>query len=353
MSEKEIQIIIKEYLKEVKSKLPEWLKDKKEHKEILAELEEHICSKAEELSGMGQPTLESVQTAISHMGTPESIAKEYKRRGTPKVYITKEMWPLYLRVLGIVFGVIIGLSILIQVINLIFGNVDIGEFFGGIFQGIQVGCLFTFAIITIIFVALSMEGYFPEDFKSKKEREKERQQLEIAREKGIPISEVMKRPVKPYIKPVGEIIGGLIAIIVGIFLILQPIPAIFNTSLINAEFLLYLQFAGLFILTDGILDLSRGLIGNRQMFAHQVIHGIMIVVKLASISVVILMMNRPEIFPILVVNEPGDALINIGIAPEFYALFRGIAGLIIAIVALTTIEDFYRIYKAEKYKNLE
>ncbi|UCC20175.1 MAG: hypothetical protein JSV62_02510, partial [Promethearchaeota archaeon] len=115
MSEKEMQNIIKEYLKEVKSKLPEWLKDKKEHKEILAELEEHIWSKAEELSGMGQPTLESVQTAISHMGTPESIAKEYKRRGTPKVYITKEMWPLYLRVLGIVFGVIIGLSILIQV----------------------------------------------------------------------------------------------------------------------------------------------------------------------------------------------------------------------------------------------
>ena len=348
MSEKEMANIIKEYLKEVKSKLPEWLKDKKEHKEILAELEEHIWSKTEELSGMGQPTLESVQTAISHMGTPESIAKEYKRRGTPKVYITKEMWPLYLRVLGVVFAVIIGLSILIQVINLIFGNVDIGEFFGGIFQGIQVGCFTTFAIITIIFVVLSMEGYFPEDFKSKKVREKERQQLEIAREKGIPISEVTKKSVKPYIKPVGEIIGGAIGIVAGVLFIAQPIPVII--SLIDPEFLLYLQFAGLFMLTEGILDLSRGLIGNRQMIAHQVIHGILIAVKLASISVVILMMNRPEIFPILVVNQPGDALINIGIAPEFYALFRGIAGLIIAIVALTTIEDFYRIYKAERYK---
>ena len=343
--------MIKEYLKEVKSKLPEWLKDKKEHKEILAELEEHIRSKAEELSGMEQPTLESVQTAISHMGTPESIAKEYKRRGTPKVYITKEMWPVYLKVLGIVFAVIIGLSILIQVINFIFGNVDIGELFGGIFQGIQVGCLSTFAIITIVFVALSMEGYFPEDFKSKKVREKERQQIEIAKEKGIPISEIKKRPVKPYIKPVGEIIGGAIATVVGVLFIAQPIPAI--TSLIDSEFLLYLQFAGLFILTEGILDLSRGLIGNRQIIAHQVIHGITIAVKLASISVVILMMNRPEIFPILVVNEPGDALINIGIAPEFYALFRGIAALIIAVIALSTIEDFYKIYKAERYKNLE
>ena len=349
MSEKDMQNVIKEYLKEVKSKLPEWLKDKKEHKEILAELEEHIWSKAEELSGMGQPTIQSIQMAITHMGKPESIAREYKRRGTPKVYITKEMWPAYLKVLGIVFVVIIGISIVSQVIDFVFGNVNVGEFIGNIITGIQIGCLSTFAVITIIFVALSMEGYFPEDFKSKKIREEEKQQLEIAREKGIPISEIKKKPLKPYIKPVGEIIGGFIAIIGGIFLIILPIPAI--TNLVDPEFLLYLQFAGVFILIEGILDLNRGLIGNRQMLTHQIIHGITIAVKLASISVVILMMNRPEIFPILLVNEPTEALINIGIAPEYYAHFRGIAALIIALVALSTIEDFYRIYKAERYKS--
>jgi len=350
MSEKRMQNIIKEYLKNVKAKLPEWLKIKEEHKEILAELEEHIWSKAEELSETSQPTLGSVQLAITHMGTPESIAKEYKRRGTPKVYISEELWPNYLRVLGIVFAIVVGISIVSQVIDLIFGNVDFWEFLWNIIQGVQIGFLVSFAILTIVFVALSLEGYFPEDFKSKKIREKERQQLEKAQKEGIPISEITKRPVKPYIKPIGEIIGGVFGIIFGIFIILQPIPAIFNSSLINPEFLLFLQFAGLFILTEGILDLSRGLIGNRQMIAHQVIHVIIIGVKLASISVVILMMNRPEIFPILIVSEPGDALINIGIAPKYYALFRGIAGLIIAIVALSTIEDFYRIYKAERYK---
>jgi len=351
MSEKEINNLIKEYLKKVKSKLPEWLKDKKEHKEILAELEEHIRSKAEELSETGQPTIGNVQMAISHMGSPQSIAKEYKRRGTPKVYITQELWPNYLKVLGIVFAVVIGISLVSQIVDFIFGNVDFWQLFGNIIQGIQIGCLSTFAIITIIFVALSMEGYFPEDFKSKKIREKEKQQLELAREQGIPISEIKKRPVKPYIKPIGVIIGGVIAIIVGIFFIVLPIPAV--TSLIDPEFLLYLQFAGLFILVEGILDLSRGLIGNRQFFTHQIIHGITIGVKLASISVVILMMLRPEIFPILLVNEPGDPLINIGIATEYYAIFRGIAGVIIAVIVLTTIEDFYRIYKAEKYKFLK
>ncbi len=351
MNEKEMANLIKVYLKEVKSKLPEWLKDKKEHKEILAELEEHIWSKAEELSGTGQPTIETVQMAISHMGSPQSIAKEYKRRGTPKVYITKELWPYYLKVLGFVFFVIIGITLVAQIVDLIFGNVDISQLFGNIIQGIQIGCLSTFAIITIIFVALSMEGYFPEDFKSKKIREKEKQQVELAREQGIPISEIKKRPVKTYIKPVGVIIGGAIAIMVGIFFIVQPIPAI--TSLIEPEFLLYLQFAGLFILVEGILDLSRGLIGNRQYFAHQIIHGITIGVKLASISVISLMMLRPEIFPILIVNEPGDILTNIGLAPEFYDIFRGIAGVIILVIVLTTIEDFYRIYKAEKYKFLK
>jgi hypothetical protein len=348
MSEKEMSNLIKEYLKEVKSKLPEWLKDKKEHKEILAELEEHIWSKAGELSETGQPTSETVRKAITHMGTPSSIAKEYKRRGTPKFYITEEMWPVFIKVLVIVFSVIIGISIITQVVNFIFGNVDFGELVGGIISGIQIGCLSAFAIITIIFVVLSMEGYFPEDFKSKKEREKYRQELERARKEGIPISEIKKRPIKPFIKPVGEIIGGAIVIMIGIFFIAQPIPAV--TSIIDPEFLLYLRFAGMFILIEGILDLSRGLIGNRQMFAQQIIHGLTIGIKLASISVVILMMNRPEIFPILVVNEPGDPLVNIGIAPEFYGIFRGIAGLIIALVALSTIEDFYKIYKAEKYK---
>ena len=163
----------------------------------MAELEEHIWSKAEELSGMGQPTIQSVQIAITHMGTPESIAKEYKRRGTPKVYITEELWPSYLRVLGIVFAVIFVIALISQVIDFVFGNVGILELLGNIFQGIQIGFLFAFVIISVIFVALSMEGYFPEDFKSKKIRDEEKQRIEIAREKGIPISEIKKKPLKP------------------------------------------------------------------------------------------------------------------------------------------------------------
>jgi len=337
MSEKEMNYKIKEYLKEVKNKLPEWLKDKKEHKEILAELEDHIWSKAEELSQTGQPTLDSVQIAIDHMGTPESIAKEYKRRGTPKVYITEELWPYYKKVISGVFSLIILITVIVQIVNLIFGNLE--TIWDGI-MGIQIGLLIAFAVITIVFVALSMEGYFPEDFMSKKELEKREKEPGRAVEK--------EKSLKPFIKPLGEIIGGSLGLIFGVFLIVQPLPFIF--SIMDIEFRLFLQFAGIFIIAEGVLDIIRGLIGYRQPLAHQVIHAITVGVKLASISVVILMMNRPDIFPILVVEQPSGVLTNIGLAPGFYGLFRGIAGLIIVIVALSTIDNFYKIYKLESYK---
>jgi hypothetical protein len=342
MSEKEMQNMVKEYLKEVKSKLPDWLKDKKEHKEILADLEDHIWQKAEELSG-GVPTEDSIRMAIAHMGTPKSIAKEYKRRGTPKVYITEELWPLYIKVLIIVFIVIIAINIISQIINVIFENADIIELAGNLVTGIQVGLLGAFIVITIIFVVLSMEGYFPEDFKSKRDKKQQ-----IAKERGLAYETMKGKPLKPFIKPVGEIIGGVFLIGIGLFLLIQPIPGLNN--LIDPEFLLLVRIGSVFPLVEGSLDLSRGLIGNRQVQTHQIIHIITIIVKLSSISIVVLMMMRPEIFPIIAKDEITDEFQNIGIAPEYYGMFRSIAVLVIVGIALLTIEDFYKIYKLQKYK---
>lgn len=348
MSEEKIQILVKEYLKNVKAKLPEWLKDKKEHKEILAELEEHIWNKAEELSNTGQPTLETVQTAIDHMGTPENIAKEYKRRGTPKFYVTEELWPLYKKVLFIVFMVIIGINIIIPIINVVFENSSGEQIFENVTTGIQMGLLGSFVVITIIFVVLSMQGYFPEDFKSKKDLKDEEKQIELAKERGLAFKTKDGKPLKPFIKPVGEIIGGIVVIAIGLFLFIQPIPGLNN--LIDPEFLLLVRFGSLFIIAEGVFDMTRGLIGNRQVKSHQMIHAITIIVKLSSISIAVLMMMRPEIFPIIVFDEPSDAFITIEISTEFYGVFRGIAVLVMIGIALGTIENFYKIYKLQKYK---
>ena len=348
MSKNESESLVKEFLKNVKTKLPEWLKDKKEHKEILAELEDHIWSKVEELSNTDQPTLETVQVAIDHMGKPENIAKEYKRRGTPKVYITKELWPLYIKVLTILFLVIVAVNIIIPIINVIFDNVSAEEIVESIATGLQAGLLGSFAVVTIIFVALSMQGYFPEDFKSKKSLKDEAKQVELAKERDLAYQTKNGKPLKPFIKPVGEIIGGIIVIAIGLFLFIQPIPGL--NKLIDPEFLLLVRFGSLFIITEGFLDMTRGLIGNRQVITHQIMHTIIIIVKLSSISIAVLMMLRPEIFPIIVFKESSDTFQNIGIDTEFYNTFRAIAALVIAGMALSTIENFYNIYKLQKYK---
>jgi len=329
MSETSMQNSVKEFLKDVKKALPDWLKDKKEHKGILADLEEHIWEKARELSETGQPTEESVRKAIDHMGTPQSIAKEYKRRGTPKVYITAEMWPLYIKVLTVVFAVIIVLNAVGLVFNVLSGTVDLGQLIEGLANGIQLGLLFSFVIISIIFVVLSMEGYFPEDLKSKKKLKEEKKRIAAG------------KPPKVFIKPVGEIIGGGIGLIVGIVFLVQPFP----TYMFVADFLLLLRFFGILMIIGGLVDITRGVIGNRNPGTHQVIHVFKILLKIAAIPFLVVLMNRPEIFPWF-----STPWVFVGIPAEFYDAYRIGMIVLIVIVALTTIDDIYKIIKLESYK---
>ena len=213
MNENSMEYSVREYIKEIGKNLPEWLKDKKEHKEILADLEEHLWSKAAELSETGQPDEKSVKLAIDHLGTPHNIAKEYKRRGEPKFYITKELWSLYIKTLSTVFAVIVLLVIIGMIASFFTGSGSFETLVGGLITGIQTGLLLAFTIVTIVFVALSMEGYFPEDFKSKKEQKLMKQLREQEIGEGVPASQTLKQPLKPFIKPAGEIIGGGIGLI--------------------------------------------------------------------------------------------------------------------------------------------
>ena len=244
--------------------------------------------------------------------------------------------------------VIITINIITPIINVIFENVSAEEIVESLATGLQAGLLGAFAVITIIFVALSMQGYFPEDFKSKKSLREQEKQVELSKERDLAYETKKGKSLKPFIKPVGEIIGGLIVIAIGLFLFIQPIPGL--NKLIDSEFLLLVRFGSLFVITEGFFDLTRGLIGNRQINTHQIIHVITIIVKLSSTSIAVLMMLRPEIFPIIVYKESSDTFQNIGIETEFYNTFRAIAALVIAGMALSTIENFYNIYKLQKYK---
>ncbi|MBY9019673.1 MAG: hypothetical protein KGD67_01350 [Candidatus Lokiarchaeota archaeon] len=341
MNENSIEYSVQEYIKEIGKSLPEWLKNTKEHKEILADLEEHLWSKAAELSETGQPDKKSVNLAIDHMGTPQNIAKEYKQRGTPKYYLTQELFPYYKKALGGVFAVIVTLVVIGLIVTFFTGNGSFETLIGGLITGIQTGLLLAFTIVTIIFVALSMEGYFPEDFKSEKEKKLMKQLREQEIEEGVAVSQPLKKPLKPFIKPTGEIIGGGIGLVFGIILLSQPFP----TYMFFPDFLMILRVFGLITMLESSLNISRGIIGNRRPKTHQVLHALIIPLKLSVIPLIGILMNRPEIFPIF--SEPW---IHVGIPVEAYGLYRGILGVIIAITFLTTIENIYNIVKIQKYK---
>jgi len=340
MNENSMEYSVREYLKEVEKRLPEWLKDKKEHKEILADLEEHIWSKATELSETGQPDEKSVNLAIDHMGTPQNIAKEYKQRGEPKYFISKQLWPYYTKALGAVFAVIITLVIIGLIVSFFTGNGSFESLIGGLITGIQSGLLLSFTIVTIVFVALSHEGYFPEDFKSKKEQKLMKKLREKEIEVGVS-TQPLEKPLKPFIKPGETIVGGGIGLIFGIILLSQPFP----TYMLLPDFIAILRIFGLLTMVESSLDISRGILGNRRPNTHQALHVILIPLKLSVIPLLGILMNYPEIFPWF--SEPW---IHVGIPVEAYGLYRGILAAVIALTCLLTIENVYNIVKIQKYK---
>ncbi len=347
MSEdKNMQKLVKDFLRQVKEKLPEWLKEKKEHKDILTQLEEHIWDKAAELSGTGEPNEKSVREAIWALGTPKEIAREYKRRGTPKVYITEELWPYYTKVLGIILVlVVIGYAIGF-VIAIIRGDFEQALEVFNIFNSIIV----SFAIITIIFVALSMEGYLPEDFKSKKQIEREKQKLEKAKAQGKPISPKTGKPLKPIVKPGQKIAGAIFGFIFATVLIIMPIPFIRDN--LHPQFLLLLQLAGLFMILDGVITLTRGILGNSNITGQQITLVMSAILKFISILVFVMFWSHPEIVRIIYTDNPGAVWQVASLPSEFYQAYQNIWLLIIVIQVISACYDIYKSGSISKYKQL-
>lgn len=155
--------MINNYLEQVKKKLPEWLKPKKEEVEIiLGDLNNQILDEARNIAGGEDPTSADIQQALIQIGSPESIARIYKKRGTPKLYITEELFEFYLRTMFFFFAIVLFINIIIAIFK--FFSQPWWEALGSMFTGIWVGCLITAVVITIVFVFFSMQGFLPEDF---------------------------------------------------------------------------------------------------------------------------------------------------------------------------------------------
>jgi len=157
--------MINNYLEQVRKKLPEWLKPKKEEVNlILDDLNNQILNEARNIAGNEDPTSADIQQALIQIGSPESIARIYKKRGTPKLYITEELFEFYLRTTIFFFAIVLIVNIVIAIFKFIFQPGMWLEALGGMFTGIWIGCLITVVVITIVFVFFSMQGFLPEDF---------------------------------------------------------------------------------------------------------------------------------------------------------------------------------------------
>ncbi|MFX1550191.1 MAG: hypothetical protein ACFFB9_07520 [Promethearchaeota archaeon] len=155
--------IINNYLTQVYKKLPEWLKLKKEEVDkILKDLESQILSEARNIAGNQEPSDVEIQQALLQMSTPESIAKVYKLRGTPKLYITEELFDFYIRTMLFFFIIVISINVIVSIFQFFFQ--PWWQVLGSMFTGMWIGCLITAIVITILFVYFSMQGFLPEDF---------------------------------------------------------------------------------------------------------------------------------------------------------------------------------------------
>ncbi len=393
--------LVKNYIAQVKQKLPEWLKWKEEElKNILNDLEQQLYNEARAISGGESLTDADVQEAIMRMGTPESIAKLYKRRGTPRFYITQELIEFYLRSLFFFFGVVFFVNILGAVFQFFFKVW--WEVLGEMLTGIWIGCLISAVVITIVFVYFSMEGFLPEDFgiipkrlailfpfdfneeqleESKIYTKQKIQEAKVLREEKMAavkhrvkekIIEVkaiekeklatakvlrkqkveeakLKREIgKTQPVTIGELIFGTLAgIIFGLILIIQPFAV---TGLMQQAFLDWLKMMGFLILVSGLFSLVRLVIGVSNYTGQQVFLVIGAIYNLAYIPLFVLLINQPEIFPISLFS--GGTIPAIPADPTniiFIVYFWVIIAIILGIMG-GMIGNFFKVGKYSKLK---
>jgi hypothetical protein len=396
--------ILKDYIDQVKKKMPEWLKWKEEQlKLILDDLKNQVIYEANQIAAGGEPTNKDFQEAIDHMGSPESIAKLYKRRGKPKYFITEELFEFYLRTLFFFWGIIILINIVVAVFQVFVS--PWWEIIGSVFSGIWVGCLISAVVISIIFVYFSYEGFLPEDFgvfpkrlaliflfnlteeemeesreytkqtleeakilrdeklaEAKSRRELDAEKLEeakylrkekMAQAKTLRKAKLAQAKAKRALKkkePVnlGELIFGAVGgLIFGLILILQPFSVL---GLFNTEFLEWLTIFGLLVFINGLICLIRLAVGVSNHTGQQILIVITTIYNISYIPMLLFLLQHPEIFPIDVFSGGIITAIPNDISDIKYIIYFWVIILIVIGTIGGMMGNYYKVYKLSKIK---
>ncbi|MHA1518719.1 MAG: HAAS signaling domain-containing protein [Promethearchaeota archaeon] len=280
-----LEIAIQAFLKEVESKLPGWLKDDKiEKHEILSELEEHIWDKAEELADNQEINEFYIQQAISSMGDPDHIGKEYKKRGTPHVYISKEWWDLYKKVIFVATFAMIGINAIVFIVQLF--TDPFWENLGTTLSGLWGSILPLLSVITVIFVLLSMEGFLPKDFADEFEKSRMKNSSDVEVEvnfmKGKFSGRFKAGKAKPPIKIKGLLSDGIWGIIWAFLMIAQPFESL-NVKF-TPEFLEFIRLMGVLGLAESVVKMLQVFSGVQRAETQQLLLIALIVVNILYIQ---------------------------------------------------------------------
>ncbi len=297
--------MIDAFKKEVKKKLPIWLKTKEsELKDFLDELEDHIWDKASELADGADPKLMHVREAIVQMGSPRKIAKEFRTRGTPKFFITEELWPWYYR--SLIFAGVV--SILVNMITMAFklGKGDTVTIVGNAFWEIFVGFAFAFAGITILFVQLSYQGFLPEDFKRLVDEDKLQPVKEPRTRRTRRKREKKPKAVLPtsgsylFEAIVGFVIGGVL-IFYPFATINEPFMATYMIG-----FAEWLKLAGGAMIIGGIIRFAQALVGKRLRL-QQMFVALHIIPSSLNLALLLRLHFNPDLIQVALQNKFVDA----------------------------------------------
>jgi len=411
MSETENKVV-KNYIARVKQKLPEWLKWKEDElKNVLGDLEAQLYGEARSISQGEELTDADLQEAIRRMGSPESIAKLYKQRGTPKFYMSQELFDFFLRTLFFFFGIIIFINIIVAAFQFFFRVW--WEVLGSMFSGIWIGCLVAAIVITIVFVYFSMEGFLPEDFgiipkrlavifpftfskeymadtraytkqhieearmlgkeklaaakarvedrlaESKVLREERRAEAKLLRKQKLEEAKALRKQKSEDAKQkrlfkksqpvnIAELIFGTSAgIIFGLLLILQPFSV---TGLMLPAFLDWLKLLGFLIFVSGLFELIRLVVGVSNYTGQQAFLIIGAIYNISYIPVLLLLLNQPEIFPILLFSGGNIPIIPLDPSNIIYIIYFWV--IIASIIGIFggMIGNFVKVGKYSKLK---
>ncbi|MHA1224519.1 MAG: HAAS signaling domain-containing protein [Candidatus Heimdallarchaeaceae archaeon] len=286
--------MINEFLDEVVRKLPLWLKGNPDQRDdVLQELGDHIWDKAEELAQGATPSISHVQEAIKLMGSPREIAREYRRRGTPKFYISEELWPWYIKGL---LAVII-LTVFSNLIAMAFafgGELTTSQILIKTLSDIWTGLLVGTFVMTIIFVLLAYHGFLPQDFKKIITTEKKEKTKTIRKEDRKRRKEIRQQK-KIISKPGSFLAEGIINLVIGFLLIFFPWESVNKYTEIDlTAFFTWLALFGGIMVISGIIRFSQAIAG-RQLRLQQVLYMFYLVPSSLTIALFLRLLQNTAI----------------------------------------------------------